>query len=312
MIRNALLMLTTSFTLNACDEANPLDQAAENVADENNGAEAFIGIQEVTELQGAMEAEEVNEWKVDALKMPPSEPVFNVLDAKSGYQYFAWKKGMPPVKMGLESDKLCFLASVNGTFGDATDTIDILAVNGEWVLQGSGNTAAASAVCISQEIVTPANSAYWATNSTNTLDLGSSTDRACFIRRLRGRFNGKTSGAGVTGARLAKSADGTRWLLRVDGYGVGAGVTCVKPVAPYKLSVSDELNWQSGQSAKLLASGLNVPCMLTAVTGNASSPGDWGGLWLQEIDEILRQTLGGNAFTTQISIGAHCIGASVI
>jgi hypothetical protein len=189
-------------------------------------------------------------------------------------------------------------------FGGGGDVAEALDIDGQWLLRGFGNVVTASAVCVSTQFVKQTGLFYVATSGSHTLEVATNQHPACFLTSMRGRLNGQVAGVGISGAQVFKNADGTRWKLRVDGQEMKVYMRCVS--AP-TLQLSDEVSWLSGQAAQTLKSNLDAPCLLTKLTGNFSSPGDWGGLWLEETGAVLRQLAGGAAVSNSTSMGARCL-----
>lgn len=243
-----------------------------------------------------------HEWDPGTLAAPPSEPTAKFLSPESGYQYFTWKKGMPPVSMGPTSDKTCLLAGVHGVFGGASDAAQTITQNGEWLVYGQGGVVEVTAVCLSASFVSQ--TASYSTYS--TMDVSSTLDRGCFLGMIWGRFDGKVAGAGFTGAEVTKVNN--QWRVRVAGTGGRVFVRCITGTNNTPLKYSSETSWQTGQAAAQLESPLSQPCLLTRLSGNFTTPGDWAGLWIREgIDGVLRQMLGGNGSTAMTGAAGRCI-----
>lgn len=261
-------------------------------------------------LAVAQEPETGREWGGLDLSHPSPPPLAGAtLSPKSGYQTFVWKRGMPEVKMGATGDKICVLSGVSGSFGGAADRARVAMVDGTWLLGGSGNVTSASAVCFSTTFMKPSGTYYVSTSSSHQTQVGSTANRACFFTYLQGKLGGDVSGPGLTGAQVYKTIDGKSWTLKVDGYVAQANIRCIVPVVG-TLKLSDEVSWLAGQPTPIqLQSNLDMPCLLTKLTGNFSSDGDWVGLWLQEVGGVLRQTLGGTAESSKVSVATRCVGA---
>lgn len=247
---------------------------------------------------------EQHEWGFDDLAQPPVEPAGKFLSTESGYQIFTWKKGMPEVKMGAVAEKVCFLGGLQGAFMGGNDVAETFAVNGEYRLRGLGNVTEVTAVCLSTKFVK--HTATYATSS--TVDVSSTLDRACFLSSVRGKFDGSVSGLGFTGAEVRKLADTQKWRVRVQGTGGKVYVRCITGANDLPLKYSSETAWLKGQASAQLESPVSQPCLLTRLSGNYSSTGDWAGLWLQEsLDGVLQQMLGGYGAVASTSAASRCV-----
>jgi hypothetical protein len=307
------LAIFSLFLVVGCDDPAFADDA---IADPALAEPALDDVAELDDLADAAGPSLADEWESQPLALPTPEPVAKVLSNKSGYQVFHWKKGMGDVPLGALTDKTCFLAGLNGTLASSSDRVEIEPVGEQWVLRGFGNAAAASAVCVATSFAFRSDTITWTgTEGSFVYNWTPVANKACFLTRLSGKLDGTASGASTTGARVYKSGDGSTWIFNVEGNTgsvVGAKARCIQANPGKTLTVSDEIAWTAGEAPLLLSSGVDLPCMLTHVTGTVASPGDWVGLWLSELQATLRQNLGGNKFTQTngLTVKTRCVNVT--
>lgn len=305
IIRGTLLTLAVLFAESGCDEN------IEAVGEED---ELSLPVEDLAGL--ASEEEErtprfVHEWgdTLDLAATSP-EPLFNVLSSTSSFQTFSWKKGMGPVSMGAMSSKNCFLSGFNGTLAGDGDSIAVSeGPNGEWILNGTGAAAAATATCFSTsrfgQVGLPV-TAKSLQGIAITASLGSvSGGRMCFFTRVAGKFDGTTS----TGVRIVQKD--SQWVLQAAPALNSAVTATARCFAKLGNVVSDEVSGFAKENPQVLQSNLDRPCLLTRVSGTLASPGDWVGLWLSELQGTLRQNFGGNQFSpNDLFAATRCVTPS--
>lgn len=219
-------------------------------------------------------------------------------------QFFEWVKGMPPVAMGSPNQRSCFLTGFNGALkgnGDGA-VVSTDAITGNWTLYGKGATTVVRAACVSASYVS-ANMSLMSVQNTGIKDMGLSANRACFVQSVEGPVNGDLAGAGMRGVMIRLDQSGTRWHLESYGTGVKATARCFG-YGTHTLS-SDKF-WKTAQGP-LSVGAATSPCFITRVFGNFSSPDDRVGTWVQNINNIFGQWLGGLAASNPAQIGVRCL-----
>ena len=146
MTRKLSLPASILLLLAACDE--PATDQVDDAAVEEPDVLEELADEEAPESDLAPEPRDADEWPAQTFSLAPPEPVFNVLNSKSGFQIFTWKQGAGDVRLGSITDKSCFLAGLNGTLGSLSDVAEVEVIDGQWLLRGFGSVASASAVCV--------------------------------------------------------------------------------------------------------------------------------------------------------------------
>lgn len=219
-------------------------------------------------------------------------------------QFFEWVKGMPPVAMGSPNKRSCFLRGFSGALKSASDGAVVTTdqVTGNWTMYGKGSTTAVRAACVSAYYAYT-NPAPMSVQDTGIKDMGAAAGRACFVQSIEGPVNGDLSGPAMRGVMIRLDPSGTRWHLETYGSGVKATARCL---GLGDHSLSGDKFWKTGQ-VPLPVGPVTSPCFITRVFGNYSSSNDFVGTWLQNINAVLGQWLGGYAFTSQAQIGVRCM-----
>lgn len=131
------------------------------------------------------------------------------------------------------------------------------------------------------------------------VDMGSYTERFCFLTAVQGKFEGG-------GESVHVYESGGRWLLAGSSLqnGVGASAVCI-PRSYYGqiLVPTDEYFWTQEYYPTPMVSDTSSLCFLTAVSGEFDGGGEqveifrWNGKW----------HLGGHAYKPGIVAGARCV-----
>jgi len=202
----------------------------------------------------------------DSVVITSSPLTFRPAQSGAGDQGgFSWGSGSPAKAMVPSQGNTCFLTALYGTFRSAGDAVQIgnQTVNGvpTWVLYGGGGsgTPAASAFCFMG--VPAVFAGHWSQGQA-AVDLGSATNRTCFLTGIQGNFNTLFSTGGV---RVRVS--GGRWLL--DGVPFGASAYQASATCVDRASNADIVRTSTGTTELTLNSFEDGPygCALTSVSG---------------------------------------------
>ncbi len=208
----------------------------------------------------------------------------------SGPEY-SWSQGQPAVPMGGTSGRVCFLTRVTGKFEGGGEVVNVFASGGSWYLGGQSLQAGvgASARCVSVAFYSGEYS--WSQGQVPAF-MGSASNRACFLTRVTGKFEG---GGEVVHAYTSWDS----WYLGGQSLqaGVGASARCVD------LWSSGEYSWGQGQIPVYMGSFADRACFLTRMTGKFEgggevvrtyASGDW---WY----------LGGQSLQAGVGASARCL-----
>jgi hypothetical protein len=180
--------------------------------------------------------------------------------AISGLEH-SWYAGWAFAKMGLSTDRACFLNMMTGHFNGASEHIATTVHSGVWNLGGAALHAGVGA---KGRCMAVRGGAYfseessWEQGQLFDTNLGSSSGRACFFTRISGKFEGASESVEIyefLGAWYLGGSSSQR--------DVAASARCVSVQ-----SVSQEYAWKQGEPPLNLGPTLNRDCFLTAVAGD--------------------------------------------
>lgn len=102
----------------------------------------------------------------------------------------SWTAGSPATPLGSTSNRVCFFTRIQGVFNNSSDSVHVFASGGSWYVGGTGSATAAAAGCADRASNTSISGEYsWTAGQSLPTNLGSTTDRVCFLTRVGGAFN---------------------------------------------------------------------------------------------------------------------------
>lgn len=142
-----------------------------------------------------------------------------------------------------------------------------------------------------------------------SFDLGTASNRACFLAGLEGRLNlpNTPQGDGFGVATTSAGWRGITWGNR-DGATVGGGSVCVTPAT----NLGDSYHWTTGSQPIYLGGGPNRLCFLTGAFTRSgfTYATDWVGVWHDTANDLW--FLGGDTHGASAHAYARCITVSQI
>jgi len=212
-----------------------------------------------------------------------------------------WDSSEPPIKLGPEQDRLCFLTLVSGTFNSDTSTVSVSVVDGMWTLAGSAGGVRAEARCIRWSaaatgiVMSP--EAQW-TQGQGAVDMGPATNQLCVLTRMAGLFGGATD------LITTRVQDG-HWLFggAAAQFGVAASARCLAWPESLDISFSEEAHWSQGLPPQSLGPTEDRVCALTMITGAFVGTGERVSVVRGAVDWIVDGTSG----TSAVAANARCL-----
>ena len=232
---------------------------------------------------------------------PPSEPIASVQSDLMTTQ-FSWIQGVskPTIDIGSAATQFCFLTSISGKFEGGGESIHLKVENGRWLLTGSSNQVGVEALARCQVVTNPVitdESTWMQPQGTREMFLGLTSDRACFLMGVQGRFRGAGEAVWV------RRAGDSLWLGgQSQQAGVGGWARCLVNHTAFL----NEWTWSQGFAPTPMVQALTEnngwACGLTRMTGNFRGGGeqifiDWTG--------TTRRLLG-NSQQSGVGASANC------
>lgn len=208
----------------------------------------------------------------------------------SGPEY-SWSQGQTAVPMGSANGRVCFLTRVTGRFEGGGEVARTFISGGSWYLGGNSlqSGVGASARCVS--VSSYSGEYHWSQGALPTA-MGSANNRACFLTRVTGKFEGG-------GEVVQTFTSWDTWYLGGNSLqaGVGASARCVN------LAAGGEAHWTQGETPAYLGPSGDRTCFLTRMTGRFKGGGEVvrtyesGGAWF----------LGGSSLQAGVAASARCL-----
>ncbi|WP_437672342.1 hypothetical protein [Sorangium sp. So ce131] len=188
---------------------------------------------------------------------------------------YRWRSGNTPVEMGSASEKSCFLSAIEGDYESDEEWVHADVSEGRWYLSGSNEegSSRAAATCVSttagltEEITWTQGQGNVYLGPVTTPD---GTERACFLTRVGGDFDGSSESVAIT------ETDGAFWLGGSSrSTGVHARARCIDVTARIsRWTGKDEL----GVTGKDMPTAIPMTehsepythCLLTGIKGELS------------------------------------------
>jgi hypothetical protein len=185
-------------------------------------------------------------------------PIATGMPAIAYSSEFAWSQGQPYTFMGSTDGRICFLTRVQGDFEGSSESVAVIEDSaGVWWLGGKSGQAGvgARARCIT---VNSYSGEYAWAHGQPAVSMGTNKQRACFLTRVSGDFEGAGESAVIS------SSNGGWWLDGNSAHGgVWAGARCATVQ-----SYSAVYAWSQGQPATLAGGAILRACFFTRLAGN--------------------------------------------
>jgi hypothetical protein len=172
-----------------------------------------------------------------------------------------WYAGWARPKLGLGSDRVCFLNMMTGHFDASSEYVETPLQGGVWYLGGGALHAGVGAKgrCMAVRGGAYYSDEYtWSQNQLLDTHLGSASGRACFLTRVSGKFEGSSESVHIYEFLGAWYLGGSS--LQRD---VSASARCVSVK-----SYGAESSWEQGSPPLNLGPTLGQDCFLTRVAGD--------------------------------------------
>ena len=213
---------------------------------------------------------------------------------------FQWSQGQGHVYMGSYDERFCFLTRVSGNFEGSGESVHVYYSSGNWYLGGTSSQSgvSASATCIPRD--------YWGqylqigpekiwNSPIYPIDLGSVTNRVCFLTYVSGKFMG-------AGERVYTYVSNNKWYISGNSggyYDIAGGARCVTTTT----GVAGPYNWAQGQAAVAMANANDWVCGLTRVQGKLAGAAE------SVVSYIVNDVwhLGGTSNQSGVSGAAYCM-----
>lgn len=191
-----------------------------------------------------------------------------------------------PTLMTPISTSVCFLSDIQGLFRSAGDSVKIQIDPNTWRWMLTGTTdqgsPAGRARCITVSDQSKWSGAYSWNPGDPVVDMGSTTNRACFLIQINGTFNDSND-------KVRTWVSGTKWMLDgPSGTSSGGWARCVSSLteitSAFSVSEGDEISMVTNTSS----SG-PYACFLTQVNGimmGSTSGGLHGGAEIRTIPQV--------------------------
>lgn len=218
------------------------------------------------------EGAETTESTAEPIIYTPSTPAGQVVNW--GFQYEYKKQGTAGRQLVGTSKGVCFISAVTGSFGFASDKVEVVPVDGMWVMRGTRVqlfplptiNIGGDAFCVTGAGVTVSDEVPLAADLHYDLGFGSST-HTCFLSRVQNMTN--------AGSQVQVFQSGAKWAAETFGGATGA-VRCINRPTISTGSIT------SGGHFMLFADSatLGHVCILTGVRGQLTSSSNWVGMRL--------------------------------
>lgn len=162
---------------------------------------------------------------------------------------------------------------------------------GELPEQAPATPEAAEAVAQTEQGVAATNTYWWGTsnNGTTTTNIGTATDRTCFLSGVQGNLRPAIAGNPSSAGVYIYNGNWMLFVSHLNSKALSAGVVCIST----DTNRTAEMTWTEGSAARLLGAVTSTRrCFLTRVegTGGFTTNSDYARVW----NDGLNWYLGGN------------------
>jgi len=201
----------------------------------------------------------------------PATPAGQVVNW--GYQYEYNKQGTAGRQLMNSLKGVCFLSAVTGSFAVASDMIEVVDVDGAWVIRGrrlqvplSPNTLGGDAFCVSGAGLTVTDEIDVPPDTRFTVAPHAAATKTCFLSRV--------SGMTGPGSQIQVLQAGDGW--DAETFGASGAVRCIN-----RPTISTGSITSGGHSMlSVESSNLGHVCILTGLRGQLTSTSKYVGMRL--------------------------------
>lgn len=134
---------------------------------------------------------------------------------------YSWSQGSYPIHMGSGAGRVCFLTMMSGRFKGGGEEIWAYRSGPSWYLDGRSRQKGVSAGARCVQATWYSGPYVWSQGA-HSVYMGSQSDRACFLTRVTGQFEGG-------GESVQTFTSGGSWYVGGSSHqrGVGASARCM-------------------------------------------------------------------------------------